>query len=227
MPHGQALWGIMGLGQVDVPSRYTSFLFPISRIYSDNSYLLVGAQALYVGLFLCSRFGLMSKMFSEEVSHFMHDTGHVMWFWRVLRLAEPNLESRHPLLPTMVWSFFVGIDSIELMFVGALQYITSPWFQYCHAQLQVILHKFHIKDGQFSQLSCVPSTLQVFVANHTSMIDFIILEQMTAFAVIMQKHPGWVGQSYILYSVRHASSWHMCFWTVYLLILLYIFLWFL
>ncbi|KAM0846091.1 hypothetical protein ACQ4PT_055902 [Festuca glaucescens] len=33
---------------------------------------------------------------------------------------------------------------------------------------------------------------QVSVANHTSMIDFIILEQMTAFAVIMQKHPGWV-----------------------------------
>ena len=36
---------------------------------------------------------------------------------------------------------------------------------------------------------------QVFVANHTSMIDFIILEQMTAFAVIMQKHDGWVGKS--------------------------------
>ncbi|KAL6497939.1 Glycerol-3-phosphate acyltransferase 9 [Orobanche hederae] len=34
---------------------------------------------------------------------------------------------------------------------------------------------------------------QIFVANHTSMIDFIVLEQMTAFAVIMQKHPGWVG----------------------------------
>ncbi|MBA0712151.1 hypothetical protein Golax_011270, partial [Gossypium laxum] len=33
---------------------------------------------------------------------------------------------------------------------------------------------------------------QVFVANHTSMIDFIILEQMSSFAVIMQKHPGWV-----------------------------------
>ncbi|KMT01265.1 hypothetical protein BVRB_9g212830 [Beta vulgaris subsp. vulgaris] len=44
---------------------------------------------------------------------------------------------------------------------------------------------------------------QVFVANHTSMIDFIILEQMTAFAVIMQKHPGWVGllQSTILESL--------------------------
>ncbi|KAF3950537.1 hypothetical protein CMV_023727 [Castanea mollissima] len=44
---------------------------------------------------------------------------------------------------------------------------------------------------------------QVFVANHTSMIDFIVLEQMTAFAVIMQKHPGWVGllQSTILESV--------------------------
>ncbi|KAF9588756.1 hypothetical protein IFM89_015483 [Coptis chinensis] len=37
---------------------------------------------------------------------------------------------------------------------------------------------------------------QVFVANHTSMIDFIVLEQMTAFAVIMQKHPGWVGKTY-------------------------------
>lgn len=36
---------------------------------------------------------------------------------------------------------------------------------------------------------------QVFVANHTSMIDFIILEQMTPFAVIMQKHGGWVGKS--------------------------------
>ncbi|GBG61079.1 hypothetical protein CBR_g18671 [Chara braunii] len=34
---------------------------------------------------------------------------------------------------------------------------------------------------------------QVFVANHTSMIDFIVLEQMTVFAVIMQKHTGWVG----------------------------------
>ncbi|KAL0356516.1 UNVERIFIED_CONTAM: Glycerol-3-phosphate acyltransferase 9 [Sesamum calycinum] len=44
---------------------------------------------------------------------------------------------------------------------------------------------------------------QVFVANHTSMIDFIVLEQMTAFAVIMQKHPGWVGllQSTILESL--------------------------
>ncbi|RWR93457.1 Phospholipid/glycerol acyltransferase [Cinnamomum micranthum f. kanehirae] len=34
---------------------------------------------------------------------------------------------------------------------------------------------------------------QVFVANHTSMIDFVILEQINSFAVIMQKHPGWVG----------------------------------
>lgn len=43
----------------------------------------------------------------------------------------------------------------------------------------------------------------VWVANHTSMIDFIILEQMTAFAVIMQKHPGWVGliQTHILDSL--------------------------
>ncbi|KAK9755640.1 hypothetical protein RND81_01G040300 [Saponaria officinalis] len=44
---------------------------------------------------------------------------------------------------------------------------------------------------------------QVFVANHTSMIDFVVLEQMTAFAVIMQKQRGWVGllQTTILESV--------------------------
>uniref|UniRef100_A0A7N0UQ33 Phospholipid/glycerol acyltransferase domain-containing protein n=1 Tax=Kalanchoe fedtschenkoi TaxID=63787 RepID=A0A7N0UQ33_KALFE len=43
----------------------------------------------------------------------------------------------------------------------------------------------------------------IFVANHTSMIDFIILEQMNAFAVIMQKHPGWLGlvQSTLMASV--------------------------
>ena len=33
----------------------------------------------------------------------------------------------------------------------------------------------------------------VYVANHTSMIDFIVLEQLFPFAVIMQRHPGWVG----------------------------------
>lgn len=44
---------------------------------------------------------------------------------------------------------------------------------------------------------------QVFVANHTSMIDFIVLEQSTPFAVIMQKHGGWVGwmQSVVLASL--------------------------
>eukprot|EP00898_Chlorokybus_atmophyticus_P000339 jgi/Chlat1/1305/Chrsp118S01717 len=48
-----------------------------------------------------------------------------------------------------------------------------------------------------------PRPNQVFVANHTSMIDFVLLEQVTAFAVIMQKHPGWVGllQTHILSSL--------------------------
>jgi hypothetical protein len=35
------------------------------------------------------------------------------------------------------------------------------------------------------------------------MIDFIILEQMTAFAVIMQKHPGWVGESPVLQKILY------------------------
>ena len=44
---------------------------------------------------------------------------------------------------------------------------------------------------------------QVFVANHTSMVDFIILEQTTPFAVIMQRHGGWVG--YMQSTARHPS----------------------
>ncbi|KAL6184002.1 hypothetical protein ACLB2K_045410 [Fragaria x ananassa] len=52
---------------------------------------------------------------------------------------------------------------------------------------------------------------QVFVANHTSMIDFIILEQMTAFAVIMQKHPGWVECGmYLAQSYRSKGSGNCC-----------------
>ncbi|WIA38686.1 hypothetical protein OEZ86_001991 [Tetradesmus obliquus] len=39
----------------------------------------------------------------------------------------------------------------------------------------------------------VPEGGHVWVANHTSMIDYIILSSYTAFAVIMQLHPGWVG----------------------------------
>jgi len=44
---------------------------------------------------------------------------------------------------------------------------------------------------------------KVFVANHTSMIDFIILQQMCGHAAIMQKHGGWVGflQSYVLEAI--------------------------
>eukprot|EP00803_Ostreobium_quekettii_P001706 evm.model.scf_582.10 EVM.evm.TU.scf_582.10 scf_582:55705-60927(+) len=34
---------------------------------------------------------------------------------------------------------------------------------------------------------------RVWVANHTSMIDYIILSSYFPFAVIMQLHPGWVG----------------------------------
>jgi glycerol-3-phosphate O-acyltransferase 3/4 len=34
---------------------------------------------------------------------------------------------------------------------------------------------------------------QIYVANHSSMIDMIILSQVHTFAVVGQKHPGWVG----------------------------------
>ena len=39
----------------------------------------------------------------------------------------------------------------------------------------------------------VPRPGRVWVANHTSMIDFIILTACSPFAVIMQLHGGWVG----------------------------------
>lgn len=38
-----------------------------------------------------------------------------------------------------------------------------------------------------------PEGGHIWVANHTSMIDYIILSSYTPFAVIMQLHPGWVG----------------------------------
>ena len=41
---------------------------------------------------------------------------------------------------------------------------------------------------------------RVWVSNHTSMIDFLVLSQVTPFATVMQKHPGWLGlvQTYVL-----------------------------
>lgn len=123
--------------------------------------------------------------------HAWHWTCHVVRVCVETRWTKPWV-----LTSSVVWSFFACIDSLELVFVGAYQSMISPWFQYCHPQLQVTHLKFHIKRWSFFTTKNVPPALQVFVANHTSMIDFIILEQMTAFAVIMQKHPGWVGQSY-------------------------------
>jgi hypothetical protein len=39
----------------------------------------------------------------------------------------------------------------------------------------------------------MPGNGHVWVANHTSMIDYVILSSYSPFAVIMQLHPGWVG----------------------------------
>lgn len=38
-----------------------------------------------------------------------------------------------------------------------------------------------------------PGANRVWVANHTSMIDYIVLTSYSPFSVIMQLHPGWVG----------------------------------
>ena len=37
------------------------------------------------------------------------------------------------------------------------------------------------------------SLSQVFVSNHTSMIDYVVLSNMTPLVVIMQRQGGWVG----------------------------------
>lgn len=41
---------------------------------------------------------------------------------------------------------------------------------------------------------------RVWVSNHTSMIDWLVLSQITPFATVMQKHPGWLGlvQTFIM-----------------------------
>lgn len=38
-----------------------------------------------------------------------------------------------------------------------------------------------------------PHANYVWVANHTSMIDYVVLCAYSPFAAIMQLHPGWVG----------------------------------
>ena len=38
----------------------------------------------------------------------------------------------------------------------------------------------------------VPATHRIWVANHTSMIDYALLCSYTPFAVIMQLHTGWI-----------------------------------
>jgi hypothetical protein len=62
----------------------------------------------------------------------------------------------------------------------------------------------------------------VWVANHTTMVDYIVLSSYHAFAVIMQLHPGWVGflQTQVLDSlnclwfnrtqVGRRTPWQMC-----------------
>ena len=46
----------------------------------------------------------------------------------------------------------------------------------------------------------VASKGRVWVSNHTSMVDWLVLSQITPFATVMQKHPGWLGlvQTFIM-----------------------------
>lgn len=51
---------------------------------------------------------------------------------------------------------------------------------------------------------CCSGAGHVWVANHTTMIDYVVLSSYHAFAVIMQLHPGWVGflQTQVLNSLN-------------------------
>lgn len=48
---------------------------------------------------------------------------------------------------------------------------------------------------------------QIYVANHTSMIDVVMLQQMNAFSMVGQKHSGWVG-----YLQDHVLDCLSCIW---------------
>ncbi|KAG0470919.1 hypothetical protein HPP92_017619 [Vanilla planifolia] len=98
--------------------------------------------------------------------------------------------------------FFAAFLPVHFLLTG-----TNKWRHYIERALVEMICSVFVASwtGVVKYHGPRPSmrSHQVFVANHTSMIDFIILEQMTAFAVIMQKHPGWVGfiQTHILESV--------------------------
>jgi len=84
------------------------------------------------------------------------------------------------------------------------QHATSTGVFFLNFEMDIYNRILHLSNLFYNFTRMFSSLVQVFVANHTSMIDFIILEQMTAFAVIMQKHPGWVGKD-------PKSSIHLCF----------------
>jgi glycerol-3-phosphate O-acyltransferase 3/4 len=61
--------------------------------------------------------------------------------------------------------------------------------------------KFHgVRPSQKVKRDGSKTLPGIFVANHSSMIDFIILQQSYSYAVVGQKHPGWIGfcQEYLL-----------------------------
>jgi len=95
------------------------------------------------------------------------------------------------------------------------QHATSTGAFFLNFEMDIYNRILHLSNLFYNFTRMFSSLVQVFVANHTSMIDFIILEQMTAFAVIMQKHPGWVGKD-------PKSSIHLCFlslrdfWVIYI-----------
>ncbi|XP_065879358.1 glycerol-3-phosphate acyltransferase 9-like isoform X3 [Euphorbia lathyris] len=105
--------------------------------------------------------------------------------------------------------------SRSYLFFMLLSDCASPFYSFNHRCLVELICSFFVASwiGVVKYHGPRPSIRpkQVFVANHTSMVDFIILEQMTAFVVIMQKHPGWVGCWVVplaeAFGVKEALSW--------------------
>ncbi len=50
----------------------------------------------------------------------------------------------------------------------------------------------------------------IFVANHTSMIDMVVLAQRFTFAVVGQKHGGWVGVLQTRVRIIHCHACVQC-----------------
>ena len=152
---------------------------------------------------------VVSPLLNDAAGAIVEDT-----FWRCFQLSRPQpwnwnwylfplwcvgVVIRYCILfPIRLCLLLLGFVAFAISFTACgLVVRDDEKRKACQRQLAVFLCSVFVASwtGVIRYHGPLPSARrnQIFVANHTSMIDFIVLEQIFSFAVIMQAHKGWVG----------------------------------